>query len=92
MATLSQSLIAPISGITELAAEKTWYAVQIPAIEIACRPLWGTRPGSKWWDDDDDYDVDLCRVLAQDPGDEVYVMHRTVVEYPSTDLQVVQGR
>ena len=36
--------------------------------------------------------ADLCGVLAQDPGDEVNVVHRAVVEYPATDLQVVQGR
>ena len=38
------------------------------------------------------YDVNLGGVLAEDPGDEVDVVDRAVVEDPPADLQVVQGR
>ena len=37
------------------------------------------------------YDPNLCGVLPEDPGDEVDVVDRAVVEDPPTDLQVVQG-
>ena len=37
------------------------------------------------------YDPNLWGVLPEDPGDEVDVVDRAVVEDPPTDLQVVQG-
>ena len=41
MATLSQSLIAPISGITELAAEKTCLIICVSSFSLALADLSG---------------------------------------------------
>ena len=97
MATLSQSLMDPISGMTELAAENTWLIISVCHLSGVLADDPSDPSENKQTNKQTKYFffknyADLSGVLADNPGDEVDVVDGAVVEDPSADLQVVQGR